>query len=243
MMYLVCLLCVMPQAGVNDPRDEKIKAFLNDPKREAVEAYLWNNPNHEVTLNDIMMVFKKQYNLDIAINYKAFNKDVRRMLLDQPIKRIEARGKHIPRGLALQLYLDNFKQDLTYHVEHGTIWIVPGKSTFADESKDSSLGDILRTSKPKYDTQLNKERTNPLQVPPTNLLGALRFFGAEDRGDYHVFARERDLPQNIYQMQVKVPPYSEKSYDYILRDMLKQVNASYIIHNNCVVIVPNKAAK
>lgn len=248
MIHLVCVLCLMPQAGANDPRDEKIKAFLNDPKVEAIEISLWRNPGQIVTLNDIMMVFKKQYNLDIAVNYKAFthlhfNKDMRRMLLEQPIRRIESRDKYIPRGLALQFYLDNFKPDLTYTVDAGTIWIIPGKNKLADESKDSRLGDILRTTKPKYDTQLNQEKTNPLQVPPNTLLGALRFFASEDRGDFHLYARERDLPHNLYQMQIKVPPYTDKSYDVILRDILRQVNASYIIHDNSVVIVPANSPK
>lgn len=238
MLYLFCLVCLVPQVGISDPRDEKIKEFLKRPNEEAVELYLWRNPGRSVTLNDIMMTYKKQYNIDIAIQYSAFGKDKRHVQLDMPLKRIETRDKYIPRGLALQFYLDNFRSELTYTVENGTVWIVPGKANFCCEANRCELGSVLKKTKPKYDHTLNKEETNRVQIPPSDLLGALHFFGETDRGNFRVFARERDLPRNVMQRQVKIPAFADKTYDAILKNLLDQVNASYIVYDGAVIVVP-----
>jgi hypothetical protein len=238
MLHLFCLVCLVPQAGISDPRDEKIKEFLKRPNEEAVELFLWRNPNRSVTLNDIMMTYKKQYNIPIAIQYSAFGNDKRHVQLDMPLKRIETSDNYIPRGLALQLYLDNFRSDLTYHVENGTVWIIPGKATLSDESSRSELGSVLKKTKPKYDDKLNLEETNRIQIPPSDLLGALYFFGESDRGNFRVFARERNLPRNIMQRQIKIPSYADKNYDTILRQLLDQVNATYIVCDGAVIVVP-----
>jgi hypothetical protein len=238
MLQLFCLVCLVPQAGISDPRDDKIRQFLKRSNEEAVELYLWRNPNRSVTLNDIMMVYKKQYNIEIAIQYSAFGKDKSHVKLDMPLKRIETRDKYIPRGLALQLYLDNFRSELTYHVENGTVWIVPGKSTIADESSHCELGNMLKKTKPKYDDKLNQEESNRVQIPPSDLLGALHFFGETDRGNFRIFARERSLPKNLMQRQIKIPTFTDKNYDAILKNMLDQVNASYIVSDGVVVVVP-----
>ena len=185
-----------------------IQSFLkrDDKDMVATEAYLWNNPNRVVTFNDIMMDFKKQYNLDLAINYRAFGNDKRLFSLSQPIKRIEAMDSVIPRGLALQLYLDNYKTDITYQVDGGTIWIVPGKSTLQDERRASNRADCAYTAlktRPKYDTRLNKEGTNRVEIPPGDLQGAIRFFA--EQGKYRVFVRDRNIPASTMNLSVKVP--------------------------------------
>ncbi|HQR42618.1 MAG TPA: hypothetical protein PLX97_08030 [Gemmatales bacterium] len=238
MLQLLCLLCLIPQAGISDPRDEKIKQFLKRPNEEALELYLWRNPSRAVTLNDIMLVYKKQYNIEIAIQYSAFGHDKRHVLLNMPLKRIEARDKVIPRGLALQLYLDNYPTPLTYQVENGTVWIVPGKASMCDESRTCELGQMLKKTKPKYDDKLNLEETNRLQIPPSDLLGALHFFSDNDRGNFRVFARERDLPRNTMQKQIKVPAFTDKSYDVVLKQLLDQVQATYIVQDGVVLVVP-----
>lgn len=237
MLYLVCLLCLSPLAVNDDPRDEKIKQFLKAPDKEAIELYLWKNPSRTVTLNDIMIVYRKQYNIDIAINYSSFNTNKSELLLNHPVKKIDARDKYIPRGLALQLYLDSFAKDLTYRVDGGTIWIVPGKANFACEGKYSELGHVLTKTKPKYDDKPNREETNRMQIPPSDLMGALRFFGNEDRGNFRVFVREKELPKNIYQTRIKIPAYTDKTYDAILREILDQVGATYVVQDHAVLIV------
>ena len=236
MMHLLCLLCLFPQNGISDTRDTRIKDFLNRQDVEAAELYLWNNPNRVISFNDIMLVYKKQYNLDIAINYSAF--PVNKVNLDQGVKKIVSRSKHIPRGLALQFYLDSFKPDLTYTVDGGTIWIVPGKGTLTDQGKNCEVAQMLKSTKPKYDTELNKEGSNRVQIPPTDLIGALNFFASEDRGNYPIFVRERNLPLSVLQTRVKVPPYSDMTYDAILKNLLSQVNCTYIVNSNSVVVVP-----
>lgn len=240
MMQLLALLVCLSQGNIADSRDERIIEFLKKGDVEAWELHLWNNPNKAVLFNDIMQVYKKQYNLDIAINYRAFPTNNRTVILDQVVKRINSRDKNIPRGLALQLYLDNFQADLTYTVDDGTIWIVPGKATLADESKTSDLGHLLRTAKPKYDNNLNKEGSNRLQVVPTDLISALNFFAEEDRGNFRLFVRTRNLPLSTMQTRVKIPNYADLTYDAILKNILGQVNAKYIVNSNAVVIVPAK---
>lgn len=242
MLQLLALICLFPQSGISDSRDEGIKSFLKRDDKDMVawEAHLWNNPNRVVTFNDIMMNFKKHYNLDIAINWRAFANDRQvRMGLTQPIKKIAAMDNVIPRGLALQLYLDNFKIDVTYYVEGGTIWIVPGKASIEDESRYSNkaedVGTILKT-KPKYDTRLNKEGTNRIEIPPGDLQGAIHFFA--DQGKFRVFVRDRNIPQNTMNLSIKVPPYSDMSYEAILKNLLDQVNLKYVINSNAVVILP-----
>lgn len=241
MLQLLALICLFPQSGISDSRDEGIKSFLKRDDKDMVawEAHLWNNPNRVVTLNDIMLNFKKHYNLDIAVNYQAFGNDKRLFSLTQPVKKIQALDNVIPRGLALQLYLDNYKSDITYVVEGGTIWIVPGKGTIEDESRYSNkaedVGTILKT-KPKYDTRLNKEGTNRIEIPPGDLQGAIRFFA--DQGKFRVFTRDRYIPHNTMNLSVKVPPYSDMSYEAILKNLLDQVNLKYVINSNALVIMP-----
>src|SRR5262249_9229111 len=72
MLQLLLVVLLMPQGSITDPRDERIMEFLKRSDVEAWETYLWNNPARTVTMNDIMITFKKQYNLDIAINYSSF---------------------------------------------------------------------------------------------------------------------------------------------------------------------------
>ena len=241
MLQLLVLICLFPQSGISDSRDEGIKSFLkrDDKDMVATEAHLWSNPNRVVTFNDIMMDYKKQYNLDIAINYRAFGNDKRLFTLSQPIKRIPAMDSVIPRGLALQLYLDNFKSDITYQVEGGTIWIVPGKSTFEDEhrfsNKPEDAGTTLKT-RPKYDTRLNKEGTNRVEIPPGDLQGGIHFFA--EQGKFRVFVRDRNIPASTMNLSVKVPAFADMTYDAILKNMLDQVNLKYIVNSNSVVIVP-----
>ncbi|HQR06374.1 MAG TPA: hypothetical protein PLN21_06105 [Gemmatales bacterium] len=242
MLQLLTLICLFPQSGASDSRDEGIKSFLKRDDKDMVawESLLWNNPNRVVTINDIMMSYKKHYNLDIAINFKAFDNDRQvRLGLTQPLKKIAAMDNVIPRGLALQLYLDNYKTDVTYVVEGGTIWIVPGKGMIEDESRYSNkaedVGTILKT-RPKYDTRLNKEGTNRIEIPPGDLQGAIRFFA--DQGKYRVFVRDRNIPLNTMNLSVKVPPYSDMSYEAILKNLLDQVNLKYVINSNAVVIMP-----
>jgi hypothetical protein len=242
MLQLLVLICLFPQSAISDSRDEGIKSFLKRDDKDVVatETYLWNNPNRVVTFNDIMMDYKKYYNLDIAINYHAFGNDKQvRIGLNQPVKRIVAMDNVIPRGLALQLYLDNFKSDITYHVEGGTIWIVPGKATFADErrfsNKPEDTGNILKT-RPKYDTRLNKEGTNRIEIPPGDLQGAIHFFA--EQGKFRVFVRDRNIPASTMNLSIKVPPFTDMTYDAILKNMLDQVNLKYIVYSNSVVIVP-----
>jgi hypothetical protein len=241
MLQLLMLICLFPQSGISDSRDEGIKSFLKRDDKDIVasESYLWSNPNRVVTFNDIMMDYKKKYGLDIAVNYRAFGNDKKHFTLTQPIKRIPAMDSVIPRGLALQLYLDNFKSDITYHVEGGTIWIVPGKSTLEDErassNKPEDVGTTLKT-KPKYDTRLNKEGTNRIEIPPSDLQGAIHFFA--DQGKFRVFVRDRNIPTNTMNLSVKVPAFSDMTYDAILKNLLDQVNLKYIVHSNSVVIVP-----
>ena len=246
MLNFVCLVsltvaaCFSPVTDNNsdDPRDVRIKQFLKAPDREAVEQYLFRNPSRVVTLNDIMLLYRKQYNLDIAINYNAFSsKDRINSLLHHPIKAIDSRDKYIPRGLALQLYLDSFPADLTSHVQGGTIWIVPGKPHFQCEGKYCELGSLLRKTKPKYDDKLNREETNRVQIPPSDLLGAIRFFGSEERGNFRVFFREKELMKNALATRVQIPPYADKTYDQILRELLNQVNATYVVQDQAVVVV------
>jgi hypothetical protein len=233
-------LLLFPQNSIADARDERIRDFLKKGDVEAWEIHLWNNASKGVMFQDIMQVYKKQYNLDIAIRYSEFPGNNRKVLVDLPIKRIISRDKNIPRGLALQLYLDNYKTDVTYAVDNGTIWIVPGKGTLVDESKNSELSRMLKTTKPKYDNGLNKEGSNRVQVPPSDLLSALNFFANDDRGNFRLFVRDRDLPLSTLQARVKVPDYADLSYDAILNKMLSQVNARYIVNSNSVVIVPAK---
>src|SRR5947209_2562915 len=66
MLQLLTLICLFPQSGISESRDDGIKSFLkrDDKAMVATEAYLWNNPNRVVTFNDIMIDFKKQYGLD-----------------------------------------------------------------------------------------------------------------------------------------------------------------------------------
>lgn len=237
-MHLLVLLCLFPQGGISDTRDERIKDFLNKNDVEALELSLWSNPNRTISFNDIMLVFKKQYNLDIAVNYGAFAGNKKEIDLNQRVKRIISKNKYIPRGLALQLYLDNFKSDLTFAVDGGTIWIVPGKGTLTDHCKTCELGQILKATKPKYDTELNKEGTNRVQIPPTDLIGALQFFSSEDRGNFALFVRDRNLPLSALQTQVKIPKYTDLSYDAILKNLLGQANCTYIVNSNSVVVVP-----
>ena len=238
MLHLLTVLLLLPQAGISDPRDERIMEFLKRNDIEAWETYLWSNPGRTVNMNDIMIVYKKQYNLDIAINFKAFPTNNRQVMLDHTVKRIIARDRLVPRGLALQLYLDNYTTDLTYTVNGGTIWIVPGAGTISDESKTSPLAQTLKSVKPKYDNGLNKEGTNRLQVPPSDLLSVLQFFAAEDKGDFRFFIRNRSLPVSFAQMRVRVPDYADMSCDAILKNVLSQVNARYIVNSGAVVIVP-----
>lgn len=241
-LVLLCfLVCLTPQNGHTDPRDDRIKEFLKRSDIEAWEQYLWNNPQRNVTLNDIMLIYKKQYGLEVAINYRAFGNEKKHVLLDRSVKKIASRDEYIPRGLALQLYLDSLNNgDLTYHVQNGTIWIVPGKGTLSDESKNSELGETLRKTKPSYDDKLNLEATNRSRVPPTDLLKAIQFFADESQGNFRFFVRERNMPRNLMHTQIKVPAFAELSYDAILKNLLDQVNASYIIHDNAVIIVPGK---
>jgi hypothetical protein len=238
MLQLLVLVCLVPQAGVSDPRDDRINEFLKRSDVEAWEQSLWNNPGRTVSLNDIMMVYKKRYNLDIAVNYRAFGGDRKQLSVDQPVRKIAARDKIIPRGLALQLYLDSYVKELTYFVQGGIIWIVPGKSVLPDESASSELGNILRTTKPKYDNELNKEATNKIHIPPTDLGGVLSFFANEDRGNFRFFVRERGLPTGFLSSRVRVPLYNDSSYDAILKNILDQVGAKYIVNSNSVVILP-----
>lgn len=242
MLQLLALICLFPQAGVLDSRDEGIKSFLKRDDKDMIawETFLWNNPNRVVTFNDIMLNYKKHYNLDIAINFKAFGNDKQvRLALTQPIKRIAAMDNVIPRGLALQLYLDNYKADVTYYVEGGTIWIVPGKATLEDDSRNSNkpedVGTLLK-ARPKYDIRLNKEGTNRIEIPPSDLLGAIHFFA--EQGKFRVFVRDRNIPLNTMHLSVKTPAYSDMTYEAILKSLLDQVNLKYIINSNAVVIVP-----
>ncbi len=241
MLQLLALICLFPQSGISDSRDEGIKSFLKRDDKDMVawESHLWNSPNRVVTFNDIMLNFKKHYNLDIAVNYQAFGNDKRLFVLTQPVKKIQALDNVIPRGLALQLYLDNYKSDITYVVDGGTIWIVPGKGVIEDESRYSNkaedVGTILKT-KPKYDTRLNKEGTNRIEIPPGDLMGAIRFFA--DQGKFRVFVRDRNIPTNTLNLSVKVPAFSDMTYEAILKNLLDQVNLKYIINSNAVVIMP-----
>ncbi len=243
MLYLVCLVCMSSLPVSDDPRDEKIKQFLKASDREAIELYLWNNPRRTVTLNDIMLIYRKQYNIDIAIDYSAFDSKKTERLLNHPLKRIDSRDKFIPRGLALQLYLDNFAKDMTYRVDGGTIWIVPGKAHFACEGKYCELGSVLTKTKPKYDDKLNREETNRIQIPPSDLMGALRFFGSEDRGNFRVFIREKELSKNALQTRVTIPAFTDKTYDAVLRELLNQVDATYVVQDNAVLVVAKKNGK
>jgi len=87
---------------------------------------------------------------------------------------------------------------------------------------------------------LNLEATNRTRVPPTDLLQAIQFFADDGQGNFRFFVRERGMPRNLMHTQIKVPAFADLSYDAILKNILDQVNASYIIHDDAVIIVPGK---
>jgi hypothetical protein len=212
-------------------------ASAGDPTTPAELANLLNTPTDnlskgippETPLEEAVALIGLRCKVKIEIDTAAFQKAGVKEIGTEKVRLEPMSG--IPLELALQLMLDTLPMDATFKTKDVKIIVIPGPRTFKDQSSSSRLSVRLRTLTDEY-----KEG-----VEEMSFLDALETFRA--RSDLPLWVRAKGFTQSWDDMKkkkVKLAKTNKASFGDILKKLLAQAGATYIVRNEYLLIVPAK---
>jgi hypothetical protein len=177
------------------------------------------------TLNQALAYFSEHHQLTLQVDDKAFRKlgvtELGSQLVEcQPVG-------HVPVGFALQLILDTLRPDVTYKVQGDRVLIVPGKPVYKDEHRTSRYARLLTKPAPEYKDGL----------PETTLEKALTDL-SQDGMFLPILIRHRPFGRDILAQKVTLPKLARATVGDVLRRLLRQADATYLVCNDYVLVVP-----
>lgn len=134
----------------------------------------------------------------------------------------------IPLELALQLLLDALPTDATFKTKDTKILIIPGTRVFKDQSTTSRFARRLRTLTDDY-------KEGVAEMPFLEALATFR-----TRSELPLWVRARGFPEGwegLKMQKVKLPGATGIFFGDVLKRLLAQVGATYIVRNEYILIV------
>ena len=212
-------------------------APAGDPTTPAELANLLNTPTDNLSkgippdtpLQEAVALIGLRCKVKIEIDNTAFQKAGIKEIGTEKVRLESVSG--IPLELALQLLLDTLPTDATFKTKDVKILVIPGTRVFKDQSSTSRLSARLRAFTDEY-----KEG-----VEEMSFLDALETFHA--RSDLPLWVRAKGFTESwddIKKKKVKLAKTNRASFGEILKKLLAQAGATYIVRNEYVLIVPAK---
>jgi hypothetical protein len=208
-----------------------------DPTTPAELAHLLNTPTESLSkgiaqgtpLQEALALLSLRCKVKIEIDTVEFQKTGVKNIGEEKVQLAPMSG--IPLELGLQFVLDSLPGNVTFKTKDTRIIIIPGTRIFKDQSSTSRFVAQLRKQTEEY-----KEGMEEMAF-----LEALELL--RGRCELSLWVRGKGFPmawEELKNKKVKLPKIAKATFGDILKRLLSQVGATYIVRNEYILIVAAK---